>query len=86
LPRRKIHCEFTKRRYRVTGESLHKWIDKPWRKLGIKHRMLRHDYEDWIPQRFVDEYGLPLAKSILRSHIWLDENWSWYKYEFYRKR
>jgi hypothetical protein len=57
-------------------------MDEPWNELGVIHRLLRHDYDDWIPQRFVNEYGLKLAKDVMRSHIWLDRNWKWYQYRF----
>ena len=63
----------------VDGGDIHTWIDAPWRDLEVLHRRLRHDYDDWIPQRFVVRYGLHLAKAIMRSHIWLDKNWHWYK-------
>jgi hypothetical protein len=52
-------------------------MDEPSRDMGAIHRMLRHDYDDWIPQQFVDRYGLWMAKAIMRSHIYLDENWYW---------
>lgn len=82
MPKRKIHCEFTLRKYGVTGEDIHYWIDEPSRDLGVVHRILRHNYYDWIPQRFVYKYGLDLALDIMRSHIWLDENWRWYQHYF----
>jgi len=84
MPPREIHCEFTRRKYGVTGEPFHKWIDELWKKLGPRHRQYRHYYNDWIPQRFIDMYGLDLARKIIRSHIWLDDNWDWYKYKFYQ--
>jgi hypothetical protein len=45
-------------------------MDEPWRDLGIIHRLLRHDYDDWIPQIFVDEYGLTQAKAFARARMY----------------
>jgi hypothetical protein len=82
MPTRKIHCEFTVREYGVTGEDIHKWMDAPARNLGISHRRLRHSYDEWVPKKFVRKYELWLAKAIMRSHIWLDNNWKWLKNRF----
>jgi len=75
MPDREIHCEFTERRYGMTGEDIHQWIDAPARDLGVLHRQLRHEYDEWVPTKFVRKYGVHLAKAIMRSHIWLDNNW-----------
>jgi hypothetical protein len=59
----------------MTGEDIHQWIDAPARDLGVLHRKLRHEYDEWVPTKFVRKYGVHLAKAIMRSHIWLDNNW-----------
>jgi len=84
MPTNFVHSVFTYRRYGVGGSDIHSWMDSPSRDLGKIHRLLRHDYDDWIPQRFVRKYGLWKAKAIMRSHIYRDRNWHWLKKIFWR--
>ena len=79
MPENKIHRWFTNRRYRVDGGDIHKWMDEPAQRFGIEHRQYRHDPLMWIPEPFERKYGLDLARAIVRSHIWLDNNWNRYK-------
>jgi hypothetical protein len=79
MPPNRIHGIFTSLRYGVSGKDLHTWIDRPSEIFGKEHRIYRHDYSMWIPQKFVNRYGLKLARAIVRSHIWLDKNWHWLK-------
>jgi hypothetical protein len=54
-------------------------MDELSKTFEIEHRYFRHDPMMWIPEHFVQKYGLPLSRAIVRSHIWLDKNWNWYK-------
>ena len=79
MPNNKIHRIFTRRKYGVDGGDIHRWMDEPSQYLGPAHRILRHEYSLWIPNVFIEKFGLSLAQAIVRSHIWLDENWHWLK-------
>ncbi|MCW4039195.1 MAG: hypothetical protein NWE83_00420 [Candidatus Bathyarchaeota archaeon] len=53
MPRRKQHREFTLRKYGVTGDDIHKWTDERYQDLGVRHRQERHQYNEWLPKRFI---------------------------------
>jgi hypothetical protein len=74
MPRSKQHRDFTLRKYGVTGDDIHVWTDERYQDLGVRHRQERHQYNEWLPKRFIHKYGLRLAKAIHRSHVWLDNN------------
>lgn len=46
MPNLKTHCAISKKRTNFKFEDLHKWIDKPTKKLGINHRRERHYYNE----------------------------------------
>jgi len=69
MPSLTEHCMFTEKRYGVTGESIHKWMDEPVIVQGPTHRKFRHDPNQKIPQYLIEEYGSTLARDIMLDHI-----------------
>ena len=47
-------------------------MDELWWIHGEDHRKYRHDTWMWIPDMFVNKYGLELARLIVWTHIELD--------------
>lgn len=47
------HQESTKKKIGVDGASTHAWMDRPYRYLGYRHRVLRHDPETTPLIRFL---------------------------------
>jgi len=68
------HSRITKKRYGVSGENVHRWMDEPQKLFGSNHRTVRHGIEQEIPSIFVDEYGEELARNIMIDHILLDND------------
>lgn len=71
MPLNAEHALHTLKRYGVTGEDIHKWMDEPSRVIG-NHRKFRHDPEQQIPKIFLKKYGDELARNIILDHIFLD--------------
>ena len=55
-------------------------MDEPYELYGPSHRWIRHDIRKlrsdprYIPQEFVDKYGLELTRNIMVDHILLDKH------------
>lgn len=54
------------------AEDIHSWMDEPCLLYGVSHRKVRHDFNQKIPQIFIDKYGEELARNIMTDHIILD--------------
>ena len=72
MPGNKNHRKYTNRILSVSGWDIHRWMDELWWKHGENHRKYRHDPWIWIPDRFVDKYGLEMSRLIVWTHIELD--------------
>jgi len=69
MPKLDEHCKISEENSGANWKDLHKWIDEPQKKLGMKHRRERHD-SSWIP--FVKEqWGVRGVLEFLR-HIEID--------------
>jgi len=43
VPRHKVHCAVDRLALGRAYPDVHRWIDEPYRWLGPRHRILRHD-------------------------------------------
>ena len=66
------HCKYTEKLYGCDGGEIHSWIDAPQKKLGSKHRILRHSSFQDLPDNIRSKYGEKLSYLIFLSHIDLD--------------
>ncbi len=71
MPGHEAHCRHSFQLYGVRAEEIHSWMDEPSQIYGSSHRWTRHDLA-LIPQKFIKEYGLELARQIMLDHILLD--------------
>jgi len=44
MPSLNVHCAVSRERTGFNFKELHQWIDEPYRKYGINHRIKRHSY------------------------------------------
>ena len=47
-------------------------MDEPYLLHGISHRKVRHDFNQPIPQEFIEKYGETVASYVMTDHILLD--------------
>ena len=67
------HSRHTLKRYGVTGESIHRWMDEP-SQIDGEHRRFRHEVNTEIPREYIKEFGEELSRNILLDHIDLDKH------------
>lgn len=72
MPNVTEHSESCYRKYGVSGEDIHHWMDETVTLAGSGHRSSRHSLKQKIPQLFIEKYGEDLARYIMEDHILLD--------------
>jgi len=70
LPRREKHKTLCESLLGDGYEDVHRWMDAPSKKLGVKHRRVRHSVLDAIMVGLTT--GDPLAGVAALLHIWQD--------------
>jgi hypothetical protein len=74
MPNNEEHCLHSLKRYNVSGNDIHAWIDEPSRLYGTSHRKVRHGLEDLkiAIKIFGEKYGDDVVRNIYLDHIFLD--------------
>jgi len=74
MTRHEEHCQHTLKRYGITGDDIHKWMDEPSQISGASHRQFRHDL-DSLPiaiDVFGKKYGAEMVENIFLDHLKAD--------------